>query len=93
MQIEKIPGAVGSDSSLSFDRVIGALNDALRLFGEGDEQQACLRLADANREFESCLAGCQSEAGVTPISAASSNARRSVEAEEAAEEAVLATIA
>ncbi len=76
------------DSALSFDRVIGVLNDALRLFGEGDEEQACLYLAEANRVFDSCLAGVQAEAGVTPISA-----RRSTEVEEVAEEAVLATIA
>ena len=78
------------DSSPSFDRVIGVLNDALRLFGEGDAEQACVCLAEANRVLDSCLAG---EAGVTPISVANSIPRRSVEAEETAEGNVLATIA
>ena len=68
----------GAESALSFDEVIGVLNDALRLFGEGDDEQACLRLAEANRVFDSCLTGGKSEAGVTPISVANSNARRSV---------------
>jgi len=81
------------DCSLSFDRVIGVLNDALRLFGEGDEEQACLCLAEANRVFDSCLAGGNPEAGVTPISVANSISRRSVEVEETVEESVLATIA
>lgn len=78
------------DSALSFDQVIGVLNDALRLFGEGDEERACLCLAEANRVLDSCLAG---EAGVTPISVANSIPCRSVEMEEAGEKAVLATIA
>jgi hypothetical protein len=93
MQTEMNQVNNGSDSALSFDEVIGVLNDALRLFGEGDDEQACLCLAEANRLFDSCLTGGRSEAGVTPISVANSIPRRSVEVEESAEEAVLATIA
>ncbi len=81
------------ESSLSFDRVIGILNDALRLFGEGDENRACQCLAEANNIFDSCLAGGNPDAGVTSISVVNSAPRRSFEMEEAAEEAVLATIA
>jgi hypothetical protein len=92
MHIETNQGAVDCpESSLSFDRVIGVLNDALQLFGEGNEEQACLLLTEANRTFDSCLTG--SEAGVTPISVASSVPRRSVEVEAVAEESALATIA
>lgn len=82
-----------SETSFSFDQVIGVLDNALRLFGEGDEEQACLLLAEANRTFDSCLAGELTEAGVTPISAGSSIPRRSVEVEVSAEEPALATIA
>ena len=85
------------DSALSFDRVIGVLDHALRLFGEGDEEQACICLAEANRVLDSCLAGeaggAPIEAGVTPISVANSIPSRSVEMEEVGEKAVLATIA
>jgi hypothetical protein len=92
MHIETNQGVVDCpESSLSLDRVIGVLNDALQLFGEGNEEQACLLLAEANRAFDSCLAG--GEAGVTPISVAGSVPRRSVEVEAAAEESALATIA
>ena len=80
------------DSSLSFDRVIRALNDALRLFGEGDEEQACQCLAEANSIFDSRLAGESPDAGVRSLSVVNSAPRRSVEVEEA-EEPVLATIA
>jgi hypothetical protein len=83
------------ETPLSFDRVIGALNDALRLFGEGKEDQGCLRLAEANCLFDSCLAAEDSEAGVTPISVANTPRRsgEAQEANEADEEAILATIA
>ena len=92
MPDETNQGTVDYPESLpSFDRVIGVLNDALRLFGEGNEEQACLLLAEANCMLDSCLAG--GEAGVTPISVASSVPRRSVEVEEVAEESALATIA
>jgi len=81
------------DSSLSFERVICVLNDALRLFGEGDEERACQCLSEANSIFDSCLAGGSPDAGVRSISVVNSAPRRSVEVEEEAEEAVLATIA
>lgn len=60
-----------SDSSLSFDRVIGLLNDALRLFAEGNSEQACRCLAEANSVLDSCLPDQEPEAGVIPISASS----------------------
>ncbi len=73
-------------SSPSYDRVIDCLNDALRLFAEGDSDKACLCLAEANLVLDSFLAGQEPECGVTPISAAPSHSA-------GLEEAVLATIA
>lgn len=75
------------DSSLSFDRVIGLLNDALRLFAEEEPDQACQCLAEANRALDSRLADEEQRLGVTPISAGVSAPAAELE------EAALATIA
>lgn len=56
------------DPSLLLERVSGCLDDALRSFAEGDSEQGCRYLADANLVFESCNAEEKSKAGVTPIS-------------------------
>lgn len=74
-------------SSLSYERVIEWLNDALRLFAEEESEKACLCLAEANRVLDSFLAAQEAECGVTPISVAPP---ASAEPEE---EAALATIA
>ncbi len=74
-------------SSLSYDRVLECLNDALRLFAEDDSEKACLCLAEANRVLDSFLAAQESECGVTPISVAH------FATAEPEEEAALATIA
>jgi hypothetical protein len=75
------------EPTLSLDPVIGQLNEALRLFAEGDHTQACLHLAAANGVFDSCLA-CQ----IAPVLAAAIPCR-SVAVEQVVEEAELATIA
>jgi hypothetical protein len=46
-------------------RVIDCLDDALRLFTEGDPEQACQCLAEANCVFASCPAEIPPEAGAT----------------------------
>jgi hypothetical protein len=43
------------DPSLTLDPVINRLEEALRLFAQGDSKQACLRLAEANSLLGSCL--------------------------------------
>lgn len=73
------------ESTLSLEPVIDVLEDALHMFAEGNEQQACLRLVEANSVFDCCLTG------VTPINVANAKPSRSVGAEEVVEEAVLAT--
>jgi hypothetical protein len=56
------------DPSLVLERVSGCLEDALRLFADGDSEQACRHLAEANLAFESSQAAAKSAASVTPIS-------------------------
>jgi hypothetical protein len=85
MNLEVVDSPV---ASLSYDRVTECLNDALRLFAEGDSEKACLCLAEANRLLDLFLAEQEAECGVTPISVASSIPPQSAEREE---EAALAT--
>ncbi len=79
---------VETESAVSFDKVIGFLNDALRLFAEGNSEQGCVCLAEANSLLDSCLADGECEAEITSISVVSSMPSHPVEIEEA-----LATIA
>jgi hypothetical protein len=69
------------DPSLLLERVSGCLDDALRSFVEGDSEQACRYLAEANLAFESCSAEKKSEAGVTRISRMDGIPSRPVERE------------
>jgi hypothetical protein len=79
------------DPSLVLERVSGCLDDALRSFAEGDSEQACRYLAEANFVFESSQAEVKSEAvvtptvtptSVTPISKVASTSPRPVEREQ-----------
>jgi hypothetical protein len=69
------------DPSLLLERVSGCLDGALRSFAEGDSEQGCRYLAEANLVFESCSADGKSEAGVTSISKTDRMPSRPVERE------------
>jgi hypothetical protein len=65
-----------ADRSLALSQVIERLNDALRLFAEGEPEQGCQCLAEANRVLDSC--GDEEQANP----AATRKPSRSVELEE-----------
>jgi hypothetical protein len=67
------------DPSLVLERVSGCLEDALRLFAEGDSEQACRHLAEANLAFESSQAAEKSAATVAPIASGNRAFSRPVE--------------
>lgn len=60
-------------------RVSDCLDDALRLFEEGNSEQACMSLAEANGVFDSCSAHMKSESGVAAISAKGSTSTQAAE--------------
>lgn len=77
------------DSVLS--QVIACLDNGLRLFAEGESEQACLCLAKANSLLESCLAGVNHEACTAPISMVEEMPLGAVEGEEESPLALAAT--
>jgi hypothetical protein len=67
------------DPSLVLERVSGCLEDAIRSFAEGDSEQACRYLTEANLAFESSQTEVKSEAAVAPISRGDRTSSRPVE--------------